>query len=364
MLKNKPAISVILTTYNCESRIEFSINSIINQTFQDIELIIVDDHSKDTTLNICHSIKNSNPSKNISIYQNKNNSGAAFSRNVGIHHAQGDYIIFLDDDDYYSPLMLELAYKKAIQNSADIVVVGSQSYDKQTNETYILDNIKIDLTLINCVFSYKDIKENFFESFTWWAWDKLIRRQLITDNNLLFQTIRSSNDLSFTCKSFFSARRICIERQIMVTHIVNRPTSLSSSRTLSYACILEALNDIKIYMEEKGIYPQLQADFFYYCVNFIYWHQSTINKEESILLCQKTISFFKDLNIKIDSTNDDNTKSKYLHIFISAGYPKICELIEETKAEVENNSSPSSQNLKSFLHMLIAIRQFIHNNTQ
>ena len=364
MTKNKPDISVILTTYNCESRVAFTIESIINQTFENIELIIIDDHSKDMTFDICQSMKNINHSKNIFVYQNDNNSGAAFSRNVGIHKAQGDYIIFLDDDDFYSPLMLELAYKKAIQNNADIVVVGSQSYDKQTNETHILDNIKIDSNLINCVFSYTDIKENFFESFTWWAWDKLIHRQLITDNNLLFQTIRSSNDLSFTCKAFFSAKRICIERQIMVTHIVNRPTSLSSSRQLSYGCVLDALNDIQLYMKEKGIYSYLKEDFFYYCVNFIYWHQSTISPPINTLLCQKSIEFFKNSNIMIDSIKNPDIKIKYIYIFISAGYQKICELIEETNMEVDRSCSSASQNLKSFLHMLIAIQQFIHKNTQ
>ena len=223
MLEKDFLISVVLTTYNCESRIKRTVESILNQTFDNIELLIIDDHSTDTTASICQTIQSAHPRKKISLFINSENSGPAFSRNIGIKKSSGDYIIFLDDDDIYSPLMLELAYKKTIQNKADITVIGSQSFNAEKMETYILDNIKIDANLLQNVFSYTDIKTNFFESFTWWAWDKLISRELIIKNNLFFQNIRSSEDLSFTCKVFFNEQRICIENKILITHILKRP---------------------------------------------------------------------------------------------------------------------------------------------
>lgn len=362
MIAKNPSISVILTTYNCESRIYRTVSSILNQTFDAIELLIIDDHSTDATVEICQSLQAAYSSKNISLYVNAENFGPAFSRNLGIQKSSGEYLILLDDDDIYSPLMLELAYKKAIQNKSDIVVVGSQSFNVKNNETYIFDNIKINPNMLNSIFSYKDINENFFESFTWWAWDKLIKRTLITENNLSFQNIRSSEDLSFTCKVFFNARRICIEPQILVTHILNRPNSISSSRKSSYGFVLDALTDLKVYMQKTGIYPALEKDFLYYSVNFIFWHQSTIQYPENILLCQKTLSFFRDTNIKIDSFAETEIQQKYLHICMMAGEEAILDLINTINTDIAQSGTPTPKELQSFISMLAALVQFIRTN--
>nr|WP_279184937.1 glycosyltransferase family A protein [Acetobacter syzygii] len=362
MRNNTPAISVILTTHNCENHAKRVINSILNQTFEDIELIIIDDHSTDATLAICHSLQTTNSSKRIFLHKNEQNSGAAFSRNVGLQKAQGEYVIFLDDDDFYSPLMLELAYKKAITHKADIVVVGSQSYDTQSELTHILDNIKVRPEILRSVFSYRDIKENFFESFTWWAWDKLIRRTMIIDNKLTFQQIRSSNDLSFTCKAFFNAERICIEPQVLVTHIINRHNSLSSSRKLSYACVIYALNNLFQYMNENSIYSSLKNDFCYYCVNFIFWHQSTIQAPEDRLLCIEALNFFKDTMITLDALPDGEIKQKYLAICIKAGEAEIVKLMETMSKDIAQPHSVARTQASSFVSMLQALLIFIRRN--
>ena len=105
--KNKrPLVSVVMPTYNCAEYIEDSINSVINQTFTDWELIIVDDCSTSNTMPaILQKIKNID--KRISVYSTPINSGPGIARNIGIAQAQGQYLAFLDSDDYWYPTKLE-----------------------------------------------------------------------------------------------------------------------------------------------------------------------------------------------------------------------------------------------------------------
>ncbi|WP_406685338.1 glycosyltransferase family 2 protein [Seonamhaeicola sp. MEBiC1930] len=98
-------VSIITPTYNSERFIEDTIKSVINQTYKDWELIIIDDNSTDTTIEIVSRFSNRN--SNIRLIKNKKNSGAAFSRNKGIKEAKGDFIAFLDADDLWKPEKLE-----------------------------------------------------------------------------------------------------------------------------------------------------------------------------------------------------------------------------------------------------------------
>lgn len=111
MPKNTPKISIIIPVYNGEKTIQKTINSILEQTFRDIELIIINDGSIDKTLQIVQEI--SDPSIRIYTYPN---AGVSHARNQGINHAQGEYISFMDADDLWTPDKLELQYQ-ALQNN-------------------------------------------------------------------------------------------------------------------------------------------------------------------------------------------------------------------------------------------------------
>lgn len=101
--ENKPLISVVIPLYNKEAYIKRTINSVINQTFQNFEIIVVNDASTDNSLSIVRSIKD----KRIKIFNRKRNMGPHFSRNYGIKNAKGKYIAFLDADDEYKPFFLK-----------------------------------------------------------------------------------------------------------------------------------------------------------------------------------------------------------------------------------------------------------------
>ena len=118
-------ISIITSSYNSEKTIVRTIDSVLNQTHSDFELIIVNDCSTDKSLEIINSYKD----ERIKVINNDKNYGAGISRLNGIKSAKGDYITFLDSDDYYNPNSLELLVRAAKRYDADVVIPGYVSED-------------------------------------------------------------------------------------------------------------------------------------------------------------------------------------------------------------------------------------------
>lgn len=116
-----PEISVIVPVYNCEKYIGKCIGSVLNQTFKDLELILIDDGSNDLSGKICDEFKLKD--QRVKVIHEKN-SGVSIARNVGINIAKGKFIGFVDSDDYLAPDMYETLYKNLRENNADIAVCG------------------------------------------------------------------------------------------------------------------------------------------------------------------------------------------------------------------------------------------------
>lgn len=129
--KEAPLVSVIIAAYNCDKYINQCIDSLLNQSFKNFEIIVVDDGSTDRTYSILNEYKTKN--KNLYIYKQKNKY-AGVARNNGLSRAKGEYVLFLDADDFFEPNMLMLAYQRAKSVDADIVVFKGREYNDVTKE--------------------------------------------------------------------------------------------------------------------------------------------------------------------------------------------------------------------------------------
>ncbi len=114
---NKPLISIIVPVFNSEKYISRCINSILEQTYGNFELIIINDGSKDKSLKICEEYQKKD--RRIKVF-NQENKGQAFARNVGLDNAKGEYISFIDSDDYVHSRFLEYLYNALISSDSDI----------------------------------------------------------------------------------------------------------------------------------------------------------------------------------------------------------------------------------------------------
>lgn len=143
-------ISIIIPTYNREKLIKKSVESIINQTYKNIEIIIVDDASTDNTKEVIGKIND----KRIKYYKLKKNKGACYARNYGIKKATGNYISFQDSDDIYKKDKLEKQINNLVKNNSDLdfckisinyqnicIIVPNETQEEQINDNKILDEL-------------------------------------------------------------------------------------------------------------------------------------------------------------------------------------------------------------------------------
>lgn len=165
-----PKVSVIVPFYNVEGYIEKCLETLVNQTLQDIEIILVNDGSKDRSVNIVKKFQSSYPEKIV--YLEKENGGLSDARNYAIPHAKGEYIAFLDSDDYVEKDMYQKMYELAVKENSDMV--ECDFYWEYPDKT------KKDIGEI-----YHGSNE-MIEKIRVVAWNKLIKKEILEDTKIQF----------------------------------------------------------------------------------------------------------------------------------------------------------------------------------
>jgi len=185
-------VSIIIPVYNVSKFIDICLNSIIQQTYKDLEIIIVDDGSKDDSLEKCLGWKKKD--KRIKVFHNENN-GVSYTRNFAIKKSSGIYLTFIDPDDIVAPDFIENLVLNMTSFHADCSVCGIQRF---------YDEEKI-ITLQGKLFHYtnKDMKGALFSVFGGFLANKMYKRNIIIKNNLsLNESISISEDLLFNLEYF------------------------------------------------------------------------------------------------------------------------------------------------------------------
>ena len=222
-----PAVSVIIPMYNTEKYIGECLDSILNQTFQDFEVIVVDDCSTDNSTVIVKSYAEKFGERLTLTKTKKNSGGAGLPRNVGLKLACGEYIFFADSDDTITPTALEELYNVAKNFDAD--VVACEKFYQIPNSLWNQLNLRKELapctyqsgklveepTLITANLAER-VKQFSNREFLFSVCSKLIRRTLITDNKIFFPDISMAEDVIFeTCLICFA------EKYVKVPNVVD-----------------------------------------------------------------------------------------------------------------------------------------------
>lgn len=192
-------ISIIIPVYNCEKSIEKCISSIISQTYNNLEIILVNDGSTDNSRNICE--KYCAKYKNFYLI-NQENSGPGAARKKGLERANGDYISFIDSDDYVDKLFYEKLVNSLEENNADIVECGYNFVYEKNN---IIKEFKMKWQIINgadeCINHYIKNKNT-----TNYLVNKLFRKELF--NNIEFPQLYAGEDACVLLQLFGNARKV------------------------------------------------------------------------------------------------------------------------------------------------------------
>lgn len=273
-MSKQPKVSVIIPIYNSKSYLHQCLNTIVNQTLKDIEIICVDDGSTDGSTDILKVYANKDT--RITILKQKN-AGAGAARNKGLRIAKGEYLSFLDSDDFFELDMLEEAYKACVGENVDFVVFRADQFNNVSQKFLPSEwTIRKELLPSKRPFCYKDISKNIFRLFNGWAWDKLYNREFVQSNNLLFQEQRTTNDLLFVFSALVKAKRITVLEDVLAHQRANLSSSLSKTREKSWNCFYLALLELKRVLISMGIYKEVEQSYINYALHFSLWNLNTI----------------------------------------------------------------------------------------
>ncbi len=214
IIENDKLVSIIVPAYNVENYIEKCLDSILKQTYRNIEIIVVDDGSRDGTGEIIAKLRKTD--SRIKSYH-QDNRGVSAARNLGLEMAAGDYIQFVDGDDYISVDTVEKLVAALEDNKAEWVNFQYHRVDEAGNALgdYDFTNGYIDLSNENSKLTFiTDVLIEYHVGYE--IWDKLYVSSLIKDNNLRFdEKCHMGEDLEFNiCYSLLSSSLICIEDRL------------------------------------------------------------------------------------------------------------------------------------------------------
>ena len=267
-------ISVIIPVYNQEKFLEQCLNSVLNQSLSDIEIICIDDGSEDKSLEILENYAQKD--QRIRLFKQENQ-GAGVARNYGFKQATGEFVIFLDSDDFFEPDLLKKLFENIKETNSEVVVCRSDQYNNQTQEFIASPwTIKRDLLPKKNPFRSKEIQENFFDAFVWWAGDKLYRKSYLDKIKIQFMALRAENDLYFSAASLLNSERIFIVEDVLVHHRIATPKSSETLRTNTWDNFLYALEQLEDFMKIENIHSRFERDFLNYCLVFSIWQLDTI----------------------------------------------------------------------------------------
>ena len=241
-----PKVSVIIPVYNVENYIEKCLDSVVNQTLQDIEIIIVNDGSTDLSK---EKIKNyiKKYGKKIK-YLEKQNEGLSSARNFGLSFATGEYIAFLDSDDYIDCEAYNEMYKVAKEQNLDLVQCGF--IWEYPNKKRIG---KVDL--------YNSKKE-MIEKGRVEAWNKLIKREIIEKNNIQFPMGLRYEDMEFFYKLVPYIQNFAFIDKPFI-HYVQRSSSIANTQNVKNKDIFTILDNVITYYKQKNIYDEYKQELEY-----------------------------------------------------------------------------------------------------
>ena len=274
-----PIISIVVPIYNVEKYINKCINSILNQTFYEFELILVDDGSKDQSGKICdeYLIKDNR----VKVIQKKNG-GLSSARNTGLNIAVGEYVIFIDSDDFINKNMIEILYKSIIKNSSDIVICRYNEVLEDKVKDYIDQEIvcishinEKNFTNIEALNELYEINAGVFTV----AWNKLYRKKLFDD--LRYTENRIHEDEYIIHELLYRSNKITYIPIELYNYVKRRNSIMSTEFSFrNFDAIYAFVERMKFFKDKNLKSLKYKAEYNYITKYFKYYYTIKNNKDE------------------------------------------------------------------------------------
>lgn len=234
----KSKVSIIIPAYNCEKYIKQTISSLLKQTFKSIEIICINDGSKDNTLKILEKLREEN--KQIKIINKRNNEGVWKARIDGIKNAQGEYISFVDADDFVENNFIEKMYNNIEKNNSDIAICGFKRIEGKTNKV-LSQEMKYETNKII-------EKNNNFEeiiSVNTALWNKIYKASILKNIKELEEPPRILEDMMFLAFIYLKVRKITFVDDYLYNYVVREGSAMNVLKSEEIKSIQNAMIEVK-----------------------------------------------------------------------------------------------------------------------
>ena len=274
----QPRVSVIMPVYNVAQYLPQCLDSLLEQTMGAFELICVDDGSTDNSPAILKEYAQRDSRLRILRQQNR---GGGAARNLGMDNAQGEYLIFLDSDDFFRSDLLERTLGRAEETGADIVLFGAKKYDTKTGRIegrgmYLRE----DLLPEKEVFSRRDAPRTLLQLTAAAPWVRLYRRSFVEAAGLRYQEIANTNDYFFGMCSLALAERIAVVHEALTFYRINNSNSTQGRREKNTACIFTAVEGVYEELNRRGVYEDVKPSFIHAALSTTEFALRNLNSTE------------------------------------------------------------------------------------
>lgn len=257
----EPVVSLVVPVYNSARYLRQCLDSVTGQTYQNLEIVCVNDGSSDDSLTILEEYAGRD--KRIRIFSKENEGkGAASARNLGLENASGEYIQFIDSDDFFESDMVESLVGKAVDTGSDVVICAGQVFDDEKQcVTGRLPHPDLYYAPDTESFSWKDCPEYICEIADNYAWNKLFRRQLLIENSLSFTPIPISDDQDISMIAPIAAKRVAVVDRALINYRVGTGTSQCDSQTKYPEAAYEGTGSVVKRLKELGVYENVKQSY-------------------------------------------------------------------------------------------------------
>jgi glycosyltransferase involved in cell wall biosynthesis len=319
-------VSIIIPAYNTAEYLRQCLDSAINQTLKEIEIIIIDDASTDDTLEIIREYGQRDG--RIRVIAFEENRGNGFGRNEAMRQATGTYLMFLDSDDWLDENAVEIIYRKAMTQVFDVVMYGHLSHHTDSRK-----NITFQLV---CQPTLADNDPDFFKywmqqrkGLSCMPWQYLVAKKLVMSNEILFSEGIYFEDVIFTIMVAYYAKSVAVLKLPLYNYRRREGSITTSASKKKIADMFTSLGIVKEFLEAEGIFKQYQREYLIrflthgICYNFLdYFTLSKKNRDmeldnymnrlrKSKLLRRENVLLLKQVISELGE-DESRTKSSYL----------------------------------------------------
>lgn len=278
-------ISIIVPIYNVEKYLSQCVESLINQTYKNIEIILVDDGSKDNCGNICDEYAQKD---NRIIVVHKENGGLSDARNKGIDIAKGKYFVFVDSDDYVSNKFVENLYQMILENDCDIAICDYLQFE---NTLPVQEELQIKVDVLSNIEVLSKIYSENVKMIV--AWNKIYKKELF--NQIRYPFGKINEDEFTTYKLIYKANKVAISNEPLYYYRFNSSSIMGSGFNEKRLQYIEALEERMQFYKEKSLdklYKETEICYLDGLITF-YIHSKQSNIQDSKKIEKLLSSKFK-----------------------------------------------------------------------